>query len=97
MERRRAQGLHPLKSLLDRGLVVAGGSDAPIEVPNPLIGIYAAVTRCNVGEKHDGYNPKEKISRFEAVHLYTGERLKSLDSSTVVVKLQKAIQPILRF
>ncbi len=68
----RVQGLHPLKSLLDHGLVVAGGSDAPIEVPNPLMGIYAAVTRCNVGEKHDGYNPKEKISRFEAVHLYTG-------------------------
>lgn len=44
----RVQGLHPLKSLLDHGLVVAGGSDAPIEVPNPLMGIYAAVTRCNV-------------------------------------------------
>ncbi|KGR80968.1 regulatory protein AepA [Lysinibacillus boronitolerans JCM 21713 = 10a = NBRC 103108] len=67
----RAQGLHPLKSLLDRGLIVAGGSDAPIEVPNPLHGIYAAVTRRNFGESHDGYNPHEKISRFEAVRLYT--------------------------
>lgn len=67
----RAQGLHPLKSLLDRGLIVAGGSDAPIEVPNPLVGIYAAVTRRNVGETHDGYNPQEKVSRFEAVRLYT--------------------------
>jgi len=67
----RAQGLHPLKSLLDRGLIVAGGSDAPIEVPNPLQGIYAAVTRRNIGESHVGYNPQEKISRFEAVHLYT--------------------------
>jgi len=68
----RAQGLHPLKALLDRGVVVAGGSDAPIEVPNPLIGIYAAVTRRNIGEKHEGYNPQEKISRFDAVLLYTG-------------------------
>ncbi|GLC88839.1 amidohydrolase [Lysinibacillus piscis] len=67
----RAQGLHPLKSLLDAGLIVAGGSDAPIEVPNPLQGIYAAVTRRNIGESHEGYGPKEKISRFEAVRLYT--------------------------
>ncbi len=67
----RAKGLHPLKSLLDRGLVVAGGSDAPIEVPNPLYGIYAAVTRRNFGESHRGYGPEEKISRFEAVQLYT--------------------------
>lgn len=67
----RAQGLHPLKSLLDHGLIVAGGSDAPVEIPNPLYGIYAAVTRCNIGETHDGYNPQEKISRFEAVQLYT--------------------------
>lgn len=68
---KRAKGLHPLKSLLDRGLIVAGGSDAPIEVPNPLHGIYAAVARRNFGETHDGYGSKEKISRFEAVQLYT--------------------------
>ncbi|MFJ7736209.1 amidohydrolase [Lysinibacillus sp. NPDC097287] len=67
----RVKGLHPLKSLLDRGLIVAGGSDAPIEVPNPLHGIYAAVTRRNFGEIHDGYGAQEKISRFEAVRLYT--------------------------
>ncbi len=69
--KQRAEGLHPLKSLLDQGLIVAGGSDAPIEEPNPLHGIYAAVTRRNFGELHDGYGSKEKISRFEAVRLYT--------------------------
>ncbi|AHN21672.1 amidohydrolase [Lysinibacillus varians] len=68
---KRSQGLHPLKSLLDRGLIVAGGSDAPIEVPNPLYGIYAAVARRNFGESHEGFGPQEKISRFEAVRLYT--------------------------
>ncbi|MFJ7953877.1 amidohydrolase [Lysinibacillus sp. NPDC096418] len=68
---KRTKGLHPLKSLLNRGLIVAGGSDAPIEVPNPLYGIYAAVTRRNFGEYHDGYGAQEKISRFEAVQLYT--------------------------
>ncbi|QDQ02648.1 amidohydrolase [Lysinibacillus fusiformis] len=69
--KQRAEGLHPLKSLLDQGLIVAGGSDAPIEEPNPLHGIYAAVTRRNFGENHEGYGAREKISRFEAVRLYT--------------------------
>lgn len=68
---KRSKGLHPLKSLLDRGIIVAGGSDAPIEIPNPLHGIYAAVTRRNFGETHDGFGAPEKISRFEAVQLYT--------------------------
>ena len=68
---KRSKGLHPLKTLLDRRLIVAGGSDAPIEVPNPLHGIYAAVTRRNFGETHDGYGAQERISRFEAVRLYT--------------------------
>ncbi|MEG0260640.1 MAG: amidohydrolase [Lysinibacillus sp.] len=67
----RAKGVHPLKSLLDKGLIVAGGSDAPIEHPNPLHAMYAAVTRRNFGETHDGYGENEKITRFQAVQMYT--------------------------
>ena len=85
----RVQGLHTLKSLLDRGLVVAGGSDAPIEVPNPLYGMYAAVTRRNFGETHDGYNPQEKISRFEAVRLYTVGAAQIIAQDQVRGKIEK--------
>ncbi|MBA7588591.1 hypothetical protein ES708_30654 [subsurface metagenome] len=42
-ERRR--WLYRIKSFLDSGLVVAGSSDAPVVPDNPLLGIYAAVTR----------------------------------------------------
>lgn len=59
------------KKLLDKGFICGGGSDAPIEEANPLLGIYAAVTRRKVGETHDGYLPEEKLSRFEAVGLFT--------------------------
>lgn len=85
----RAKGLHPLKSLLDRGLVVAGGSDAPIEVPNPLYGIYAAVTRRNLGESHNGYGPKEKISRFEAIRLYTVGAAQIIGQDDIRGKIEK--------
>lgn len=59
------------KRLLDYGFICGGGSDAPIEEVDPLLGIYAAITRRKVGETHEGYLPKEKLSRFEAVSLFT--------------------------
>ncbi|HET7656732.1 MAG TPA: amidohydrolase [Bacillales bacterium] len=59
------------KTLLDEGLHCAGGSDAPIESPNPLFGIHAAVTRKKVGDTHQGYYPEQNLSVYEAVSLYT--------------------------
>ena len=59
------------KKLLDAGLMCAGGSDAPIEPVDPILGIHAAVTRRSPDEKHDGYFPEEKLSLFEAVCLFT--------------------------
>ncbi|WP_216828949.1 amidohydrolase [Alkalihalobacterium elongatum] len=59
------------KSLLDNGFVCAGGSDAPIESVNPLVGIHAAVTRRKLTEDHEGYLPNQKLSMFEAIQLYT--------------------------
>jgi predicted amidohydrolase YtcJ len=38
---------------------------------DPLLGIYAAVTRRKPGEFHEGYIPEQKISRYEAIELYT--------------------------
>ena len=59
------------KSLLDEGFICGAGSDAPIEEVDPLLGIYAAVTRRKPGETHEGYLPHEKLSMFEAVSLFT--------------------------
>ncbi|MDN4526603.1 amidohydrolase [Fictibacillus fluitans] len=59
------------KTLLDNGLHCAGGSDAPIETVNPLEGIYAAVARKKPEETHEGYQPEEKLTPYEAVQLYT--------------------------
>ncbi|WP_203247922.1 amidohydrolase [Sporosarcina beigongshangi] len=59
------------KKLLDRGFICGGGSDAPIEEVDPLLGIYAAVARRKPGESHEGYLPNESLSRFEAIGLFT--------------------------
>jgi predicted amidohydrolase YtcJ len=42
---KRSEGAYAWRSLLETGVHIAGGSDFPVEYPNPLFSIYAAVTR----------------------------------------------------
>ncbi|MEX1139366.1 MAG: amidohydrolase [Bacteroidota bacterium] len=41
----RIKGAYAWRSLRETGVVIPGGSDFPVEHPNPLYGIYAGVTR----------------------------------------------------
>ncbi|MCI0706832.1 MAG: amidohydrolase [Ignavibacteriae bacterium] len=50
----RVRGAYAWRSLLESGVVIPGGSDFPVEHPNPMLGIYAAVTRRDAeGRPHD--------------------------------------------
>ena len=60
------------KALMDNGIRCSGGSDAPVDDPNPFNGIYAAVTRQKIdGTPPDGWLPDQKISVWDALRLYT--------------------------
>lgn len=60
------------KTMLNRGLLVTGGSDAPVVSFNILENIYFAVTRKNIkGNPPEGWLPYEKLSVDEAVRLFT--------------------------
>jgi len=61
--------LYPIRSLLDRSVVVGAGSDAPICSARPLEGIYAAVSRCSREGRIVGGG--ETISPQQALWLYT--------------------------
>jgi len=61
--------LYAVKDMLKAGLRVAAGSDAPVAGPDPLKGIYAAVTRC--AENGLRVAPSQSISALEAFRLYT--------------------------
>jgi len=67
----REPGLYAWKTLRDAGILCAGGSDAPVEPVNPLLGIHAAITRRTPGESHDGWNKEEKLTMQEAIELFT--------------------------
>ncbi|AFI29488.1 amidohydrolase [Bacillus sp. JS] len=60
------------KTLMSKGILCAGGSDAPIEPVDPLLGIQSAVLRKSIHE-HNGpsYNESECLSVYEAIKLYT--------------------------
>lgn len=73
---------HLLKSFLQRNILVAGGSDAPIETPNPLYAIYAATTR-RAFDSSIVLNEPECISRYEAVSLYTTEPAKAINKEKI--------------
>jgi predicted amidohydrolase YtcJ len=63
---------HVYKSLLDNNVKVAFGTDFPVAPLNPLLGIYAAVTRRTVdGKNPKGWIPEQKISIEDAIKCYT--------------------------
>ena len=60
------------QSLLTSGTIIAGGSDAPVESPDPLSGIYAAVTRKdNSGHPAGGWRRHERLTIEQAILMYT--------------------------
>ncbi len=61
--------LYHFRTLLHHGITVAGSSDCPIVPPEPLSGIYAAISR--MGEKRHLVGEQEKISTTEALQMYT--------------------------
>jgi len=68
----RVKTTYAFRSLLDAGAKLAFGSDWTVAPIDPLLGIYAAVTRRTLdGANPDGWVPEQKISVAEAVAAYT--------------------------
>jgi predicted amidohydrolase YtcJ len=68
----RIRYAYDFRSLLDSGAVLAFGSDWPVAPMEPLMGIYAAVTRRTLdGRNPNGWVPEQKITVAQAVHAYT--------------------------
>ncbi len=61
------------RTQLNHGAVLAFGSDAPVESPNPFWGLRAAVTRQRVdgAPAPEGWIPEEKLTMPEALAAYT--------------------------
>ncbi len=68
----RIKGAYAYKTLLEQNGWLALGSDFPIEDINPLLGIYAAVTRRDLsGYPKDGFMIEQALTREEALRGFT--------------------------
>ena len=68
----RAGNAYAWKSIIEAGGTVAFGSDAPIEEPDPLKGIHAAVARTDpAGRRSSPWNPGQCLSVAQAIDAYT--------------------------
>ncbi|MCH7855062.1 MAG: amidohydrolase [Proteobacteria bacterium] len=75
--RDRSRGAYAFRRLWDAGAVVSFGTDSPGTNAsryylNPMLGLYAAVTRKTLsGQPEGGWFPQEKLTIKEAIRAYT--------------------------
>ena len=70
--RERIKGAYAWQTFLKLGVRIADGSDFPVEDPNPLWGLYSAITRRDhAGNPPGGWFPDQRMSREEALRSWT--------------------------
>lgn len=72
LETERTVGAYAWRTLLQDGNRIAAGSDFPVESADPLLGLYAAVTRIDLqGQPPGGWMPDQRMSLEEALRAFT--------------------------
>jgi predicted amidohydrolase YtcJ len=70
----RIKGAYAWQTFLKLGVHLPNGSDFPVESPNPLWGLYAAITRQDkTGQPTGGWFPEQRLSREQALRSWTIE------------------------
>ena len=68
----RLKGAYAWRTYLDQGTRIAGGSDFPVESPNPFFGLHAAVTRTDHSNlPAGGWHPEQAMTLIEAFRAFT--------------------------
>ena len=68
-EQRAEEGAYVWRKLMDTGVVICNGTDAPVEDVDPIPCFYATVTR--IMKNGQAFYPDQKMSREEALRSYT--------------------------
>ncbi|HMH45293.1 MAG TPA: amidohydrolase, partial [Pyrinomonadaceae bacterium] len=68
----RLKGAYAWNSFLKTGVIIPGGSDAPVERGEPMIEFYAAVARKDIrGYSDENWHPEEKVTREQGLKMLT--------------------------
>ena len=83
------EGAYVWRKLMSSGATIAAGSDFPVELPNPLLGFYAAITRQDPkGQPASGWMPGERMSRDEALASFTRNAAFAAHAETLLGSLE---------
>jgi predicted amidohydrolase YtcJ len=75
----RARLTYPFRSIIDSGALLTFGSDWTVAPINPILGVYAAVTRRTIdGANPNGWFPEQKITVEEALRCYTANNARAM-------------------
>ena len=87
----RASWQYPFRSLRRAGAVLAAGSDWPVSEADPMLGVHAAVTRCEPGSD-EPLEPGEALDLVDALAAYTagGAWVNHVEHETGTVEVGKA-------
>ncbi len=71
-EKRIVEGAYVWQDLLRSGAIIVNGTDAPVELVNPIACFYASVTRQTLnGTPEGGFEPAQRMTREQALRSYT--------------------------
>lgn len=60
------------RTFIDKGAIIPGGTDQPVEIGDPRIEFYAAVARKDLnGYSGEGWHPELAVTRVEALKMFT--------------------------
>jgi hypothetical protein len=86
----RLLGAYAWRSLYNANVVIAAGSDFPVESPNPFFGLHASVTRQDhQNQPAGGWIESEKMTRLEAFNTFTQAAAYSGHQEEIIGSLAK--------
>lgn len=77
------------KTISEAGVPLIFGSDAPVETPDPWLGLHAAVNRLPEGYPDPaGWQPQQKVSLKTAIHAFTTAPADAVGSSGLAGRIK---------
>jgi predicted amidohydrolase YtcJ len=86
---RMEEGAYVWRKLIASGATIASGSDFPVELPNPMLGFYAAITRQDAkGQPVGGWMPNQRMTRDETLASFTRNAAFAAHAETLMGTLE---------
>jgi len=88
--KQRILGAYAWRKLMNAQVVIAAGSDFPVESPNPFFGLHSSVTRQDhQNQPENGWYSEESMTRLEALRSFTVDAAYAGHQENIIGSLEK--------